>query len=632
MYNNLTLSTLRRLFTFIVFIFSVFRLEAQDLKTYMYQGVFEEIGDYYQYIEDCGGLNPTEVLKQFEGGNFQKFQGTSRAFNMGMTPCSYWLVMAVQNDWERDRRLLWSFFNDGLEVTYYELLDGALEELITTSLHESLLGRPFPSRGISYPFYLEKDQRRVFFAKVKPSVNGHVYFPTEMNDVADYFIWEIDFTYLFGKLSGVFFFAIFVNLCFFIILRQWIYVHHLFYICFVLLFLLSDFHFNAFQFSGRTFEALSYVNKGAIISMILFFYSKVFRKFTNLDTVFPRMGLILKMGNLIFISMAVISLFVSYYFHDDTVVSYYFSWIINTVNNLGFGLLISAIFFGIFKGERFFKLYGVTSLFLLYGFAAFLLNTFDILFLPIIRPGNIITGLVIEVSLLTVFLIYKYRVEREESAELVMAEMKRNEALSVRMIDIQEEERSRIAKDVHDEVANDVVALQLYLQNAVAQDAERSANQSMVLKKLRTLHKKIRNVSHDLMPLASEGAMVDSIRELIAFYDNNSETKFSFYSNIERGNTIPKKIQLHVVRLVKEILSNAIKYADASTITVQVLLVDGDISLSIEDDGVGFDTSRQFEGKGLRNVASRVEFLNGELNLDSSSAGTNYLIEIPLGD
>ena len=86
-------------------------------------------------------------------------------------------------------------------------------------------------------------------------------------------------------------------------------------------------------------------------------------------------------------------------------------------------------------------------------------------------------------------------------------------------------------------------------------------------------------------------------------------------------------------RVLQEIVSNIVKHAEANHVTIQLIRHDNEITLMVEDNGKGFDTSKiqDFEGIGLRNLYSRVEFLQGSIHFDSSlGRGTTVTVDIPL--
>jgi two-component system, NarL family, sensor kinase len=97
--------------------------------------------------------------------------------------------------------------------------------------------------------------------------------------------------------------------------------------------------------------------------------------------------------------------------------------------------------------------------------------------------------------------------------------------------------------------------------------------------------------------------------------------------------TIYKPYETDLYRITQELLSNAIKYASAKEISIQLTLNNGNLLYSYEDDGVGFEKEKLEVNKGIgyQNIEIRVKKMKGSLHLDTSPGnGTNVIIEIPL--
>ncbi len=83
----------------------------------------------------------------------------------------------------------------------------------------------------------------------------------------------------------------------------------------------------------------------------------------------------------------------------------------------------------------------------------------------------------------------------------------------------------------------------------------------------------------------------------------------------------------------KELLNNIIKHSEASEVLIQLSMRNRQLSVIFEDDGKGFDPAMQDgEGMGLKNISSRISYLNGNLNFESSGSGTTVSLDIPIGN
>ena len=238
--------------------------KAVPLKPYVFNNDYNHLSQYYQYIEDCNTFASSEVLQQFNAGNF-KTQQPNVAFSSGISTCNYWLAVNVVNQSDQYHKFLWSFYNNGLSFELYELVGNKLVFKGKSSMHLPLLDRPFPVRTVSFPFYLKQHKSTTLFAKVSPTISKNVYFPIDITTPEDFLIYEVDFSYLLGKYFGALLFVLFVNFCMFFIIKERLYLYTILYTLCIILFQLSDFHFDSFEIPKTLYGDWSYVNKDFFI-------------------------------------------------------------------------------------------------------------------------------------------------------------------------------------------------------------------------------------------------------------------------------------------------------------------------------------------------------------------------------
>jgi signal transduction histidine kinase len=139
-------------------------------------------------------------------------------------------------------------------------------------------------------------------------------------------------------------------------------------------------------------------------------------------------------------------------------------------------------------------------------------------------------------------------------------------------------------------------------------------------------------MAHSLMPKAiSDFGLKDAVLSLVDNLQLSHDLKINAYLNIQ--NRFTPKIETNLFRIIQEALNNIIKHAKAKSIFIHLLDKDGNLSLTIEDDGIGFaqNTSSYKEGIGLKNIENRTYYLNGKCTIESKPGkGTLILIEIPV--
>jgi signal transduction histidine kinase len=200
----------------------------------------------------------------------------------------------------------------------------------------------------------------------------------------------------------------------------------------------------------------------------------------------------------------------------------------------------------------------------------------------------------------------------------------------------EDQERSRISKELHDSVGQTLSAISLNLDSIcrsnTLNDAERVKLKSIDAL-LRDAISESRSVSHNLMPPAlTDLGYSNAVENLLGSLEGVGETEFSFHSN-EAKREIKKEIEYTLFRITQEAVNNIIKYAEAKEVVIQYLIYEEAISLSIEDDGIGFDMNivDKKHNFGLNSMRNRAASINGELTIDTSPGkGTGIHLNIPL--
>ena len=199
-----------------------------------------------------------------------------------------------------------------------------------------------------------------------------------------------------------------------------------------------------------------------------------------------------------------------------------------------------------------------------------------------------------------------------------------------------EEERGRIAREIHDGVAQSMYALNLGIENC-AQLAERGDDQALreYLHSLLPLSKQtlleIRHCIYDLAPLLlSSDNFADSIQKQVGEFQAVS----AMQTRVEiegRERPVPMHVRVCVNRILYEALSNVLKHSRASAVRVALILDSDRLSMSVKDDGVGFNSQKPNPGHGLGNMRQRVEEIGGTFSITGTEdAGAEVRVNLPL--
>jgi len=140
----------------------------------------------------------------------------------------------------------------------------------------------------------------------------------------------------------------------------------------------------------------------------------------------------------------------------------------------------------------------------------------------------------------------------------------------------------------------------------------------------------VRAISHNLAPsILKSFSLEDALREFLSGVSASSGIKISF-QYFGKSARFPVKEETVIYRMVQEMVNNIVKHSQASEALVQINMRDEELVLEVEDNGRGFDIECERRGLGLNTIYSRVDFLNAEIELESSDLGTSYTVHIPI--
>ena len=233
-----------------------------------------------------------------------------------------------------------------------------------------------------------------------------------------------------------------------------------------------------------------------------------------------------------------------------------------------------------------------------------------------------------------------HRVERTRRREAVEAERARAEEnleLQRRAQEAElaaQRERDRIAREIHDGIAQSIYALNLSLETC-AELAERDDGplreqiQKLVPLARRTLLES-RHYIHDLKPLVSGDSDLKALAESqVKEFEMVAGTPAQLSMRGE-PREVPVAVATGIYRILQEALANVLKHADASNVDVLLTFEPGRVGLSVEDDGVGFETNGVRPGYGLDNMRQRAEELGGSFEISGSPGrGTRVSLVLP---
>lgn len=248
----------------------------------------------------------------------------------------------------------------------------------------------------------------------------------------------------------------------------------------------------------------------------------------------------------------------------------------------------------------------------------------------------ILVGTVLFVFI-TGFLLYKnYRIKQKiQKQRITELETEKQLYATDALLQGQEEERSRMARELHDGLGGLLSGVKINLNKMkkkliITEEDGTAFENSLAL--LDQSINEMRRVAHNLMPESILRYGLDgAIKEFLESFDHEHLRMIYQSYNIENG--INKQLDIATYRIIQEIVNNIIKHAHASEALVQVRKDENLLIIDVEDNGKGFELSetQNKNGMGLAGIQSRVNYWKGSLDIDSSKdKGTSIHIEIPL--
>ncbi|WP_221405716.1 tetratricopeptide repeat-containing sensor histidine kinase [Roseivirga echinicomitans] len=240
------------------------------------------------------------------------------------------------------------------------------------------------------------------------------------------------------------------------------------------------------------------------------------------------------------------------------------------------------------------------------------------------RNRLLMIGLIlIAVLFLSVIFLIKNRAKKNEQLILQEGQLKLRDAELNAVINSQEKERSRFARDLHDGFGQLISVLKLNLSGLNDTDAQYPEKRMEVFKNgesvINDMYAELRSICFDLMPqtLVKKGVTI-ALKE---FGDRITQSKkvvceVIVFSNKER---LPEVVEISLFRICQEWVNNVMKYAEASHITIQLTRDEEELTLTVEDNGKGFEADLFYSGKGngWKNIQTRLNLIKGEFDLDT---------------
>ncbi|MBQ4819898.1 sensor histidine kinase [Aquimarina sp. MMG016] len=257
-------------------------------------------------------------------------------------------------------------------------------------------------------------------------------------------------------------------------------------------------------------------------------------------------------------------------------------------------------------------------------------ETEEAITLRIIIIGMVVIFL-LSLSVIIFFIVYQRRLLAQQKKHQKIETDYQKELLKTSILS-QEEERTRIAKELHDDVGAMLTTTKLYF-GQITSNLSPEELESITKKAggfLNDMINSVRTISQDLRPVILEKlGLMEAIQSLVQTINDSGKIKISF--NDHTVHTISKSKELNLYRIIQELITNTLKHAEASTVKIELKNEGDSLIVIYEDDGKGLDQKNlsHKKGLGLKNIESRLSVLSGTINFQEKQLGMKVKIICP---
>jgi two-component system sensor histidine kinase DegS len=229
-------------------------------------------------------------------------------------------------------------------------------------------------------------------------------------------------------------------------------------------------------------------------------------------------------------------------------------------------------------------------------------------------------------------------VERLNAANIA-DKLNQQKVISSKIVENQENEQNRIAREIHDGIGQMLTGLKFSLESINLDDKEKATIKIDYLKKLALdIIKGVRTATFNLMPPElSDHGINSALAKLTSELSKLTGKNILFYNKTDFNSRLDSLIEINIYRLTQEAINNAIKYAESTHIIVQLSHSSTLLSIIIDDNGKGFDVAavekkkNSESGMGLLFMKERIQYINGRVFINSiPNEGTRITFNIPI--
>ncbi|WP_343522683.1 7TM diverse intracellular signaling domain-containing protein [Pedobacter sp.] len=554
-----------------------------------------------------------------------------KVFSKGYTQSYYWIAFDIKNTLNQSVHLMFKEQSSSINRLQLFRVDtmGKIHRLGLTGDHFPFKQRPYHNRSFIYPLVLGPHEKATFYLWADKR-GQNMYMPMSIGRDIDIIQAEIPQHTLFGFYTGIFVFAVIFNMLLYASVRDKIHLYYAIYIFCTLIFILEE-EGLAFQWFYPDLPGLQDYMRLIMASLSCGLLIQVMQLFVNQNpenSRFYRFTTYYKRFCWLMSIIPVFMLFKSFIALEKTVF-----YINNFLALLTVIVLIICVVERIRAGYKLGWYYFIATVMLLFGVFNYVFNTLGLTNFNLLKPNGLVVGLTAEIIFLSFALTQRYNFLKKEKEILLEEKSKHQVDLADGIFNAQEDERTRLARDLHDDLGGTLSIIKLNITAFQQKVLKLTENDRMFYDQTISMIEKacadLREISHNLMPKNFEKlGLIETLKEHFNSLNHSGKIAFEFVFQVE--HPIESATEITIYRIVNELINNINRHSMATKATIQILSFGERINIMAEDNGIGFNPDRDKKGLGMQNILSRVNYLSGKIQIDSNRNGTTIVIDIPL--
>ncbi|MBK1441079.1 histidine kinase [Parapedobacter sp. ISTM3] len=611
-------------------------VHADDIRPVMVDSsAIYSLNGHIGYYEDTTlEATPEDVLAIKRTGGLIPINGDEYV-SLGYTDSYYWLVIDLKNTLADYVDLFLSIPSSSinlLELYQWNAGNRTLTFVSRTGDRLPFAERPWPVWEFLFPIRLNGGEASTLLFKVDKRGQNFI-IKTQLGRREAILQQDIPIYSAFSFYAGIFAFALLLNVLMYLSVGDRIHLYYSLYICCSVTLVLDEVGLTKewlFQDLGRLHDYVKAISGTLSCALLI----QVMQLFTNQTAANSKLYhftngykyLLWVLGTMPFLALL---------FPIDIRVEkaiFYSATIQGIVSML---VIMVCVIDRIRSGFVLGYYYLLALLPLTIGGINYVLQVMGIVGAQLLKPNGVVVGFAAEVVILSFAFTLRYNFLKREKAQLKKENDRIRQQAVQQVFQAQEDERDRLAKDLHDDLGGTLSVIRLKVTDFQQklngmQLIEREAYDETVRLIARACDD-LREISHSLKPkFFLENGLIGTIKERLSILNRVSAVGFEFvyqYTHRQDYDT-----ELSIYRIVNELINNIMKHSCATQATVQLVETADMLIITVEDNGIGFDDLSTSAGIGLKNVYSRTQYLGGRCLIDTNKNGTTITIEIPLQD